>query len=87
MAARERRGRERIFFHVDPTRTLLFALLFTAIFIWQADLYWGWWLPTFLGIWAVFYACHLFYVWANNKIQDVSERIRAEQDRRERRGR
>ncbi|WIM72991.1 hypothetical protein QP028_04555 [Corynebacterium suedekumii] len=29
----------------QPGRVVVAALIFTAIVIWQADLYWGWWLP------------------------------------------
>ncbi|MCZ9309313.1 hypothetical protein ACUY3K_03650 [Corynebacterium uberis] len=59
-------------FHIDPVRSLLFAVVFSIILCWQANLNWMWWLPTGLVVWAVFYVANVAYVAINNKIQQVA---------------
>lgn len=60
----------------QPGRVVVAALIFTAIVNWQADLYWGWWLPAFLFIAALFAAMHSFYNWANIRLNRMGRRAR-----------
>lgn len=64
----------------QPGRVAVAALIFTAILIWQADLYWGWWLPVFLLVVVVFAGMHAFYNWANTRLNEIGRRARESGD-------
>jgi CHASE2 domain-containing sensor protein len=64
----------------QPVRVVVAALIFTALVIWQADLFWGWWLPAFLFIAAVFAGMHAFYNWANTRLNEMGGRAREVED-------
>lgn len=63
-------------YRFQPARVVAAALIFTAIVAWQADLYWGWWGPTFLFIVVVFAGMHAFYNWANIRLTEMGRRAR-----------
>ena len=60
----------------QPGRVVIAALIFTALVVWQADLYWGWWVPAFVLIVVVFAGMHAFYNWANIRLNEMGRRAR-----------
>ncbi|MCF4005974.1 hypothetical protein L1O03_02125 [Corynebacterium uropygiale] len=71
-----RYAQERKTFELQPGRTLVFAVIFAAIVIWQGHMPMLWWPLVLFAVWVIFTLAHWFYVWANNKIQDFVEKAR-----------
>lgn len=78
-------------FTFQPTRTLLFSIIFTALVMWQSGFSLWWAIPIWFFIWAIFILGHSFYNWANLKLIEMGRRNReilaeqeAEKNRRKR---
>ena len=61
-------------FTFQPTRTLLFSVIFTVLVMWQCGLSLWWALPIWFIVWAVFILGHSFYNWANLKLIELGRR-------------
>ncbi len=61
-------------FTFQPTRTLLFSIIFTALVMWQSGFDWWWAIPIWFFIWAIFILGHSFYNWANLKLIELGRR-------------
>ncbi|WP_293955010.1 hypothetical protein [uncultured Corynebacterium sp.] len=61
-------------FTFQPTRTLLFSIIFTALVMWQSGFSLWWALPIWFIVWALFILGHSFYNWANLKLIELGRR-------------
>lgn len=59
-------------FAVDPARTFVVSLVFTAILLTQVSFGWQWWTPCFLAVWLIFSLANLVYVRLNNWIHGAA---------------
>lgn len=73
-------------FAVDPGRTFVVSLVFTAIMLTQVDFGWQWWAPCFLAVWLLFSVANLIYVKLNNWIHGSARGLDAVTPRDSRRG-
>lgn len=64
-------------FSFQPTRTLLFSIIFTVLVMWQSNFSLWWALPIWFFIWALFIFGHSFYNWANLKLIALGRRNKA----------
>lgn len=70
-------------FTFQPTRALLFSIIFTALVMWQSGFSLWWALPIWFIVWAFFILGHSFYNWANLKLIEMGRRNRQILDEQE----
>ena len=70
-------------FTCQPTRSLLFSIIFTALVMWQSGLSLWWALPIWFIVWAFFILGHSFYNWANLKLIELGRRNKKIMDEQE----
>lgn len=61
-------------FTFQPTRTLLFSVIFTVLVMWQSGFSYWYAIPILFFIWAIFILGHSFYNWANLKLIEMGRR-------------
>ncbi len=61
-------------FTFQPTRTLLFSIIFTILVMWQSNFDLWWAIPIWFFVWAIFILGHSFYNWANLKLIAMGRR-------------
>ncbi|WP_245802163.1 hypothetical protein [Corynebacterium pacaense] len=71
-------------FTFQPTRTLLFSIIFTVLVMWQSGFSLWLALPIWFFIWAVFIFGHSFYNWANLQLTALGKRNKEKLDEMER---
>ncbi|ANE03300.1 hypothetical protein [Corynebacterium crudilactis] len=61
-------------FTFQPTRTLLFSIIFTVLVMWQSGFSLWYAIPMWFFVWAIFILGHSFYNWANLKLIQMGRR-------------